>query len=83
MKFNGKSTWRRMSLSLLILSAASACVHGSTPPPVANSYCAITKPIRYNSQTDSPETVKRIEAHNSTWVCLCEQDCPASGSDTK
>jgi hypothetical protein len=62
----------------------SACAHGSTTPQmVINNYCVIAKPIRYNSQIDSPETVKRIGAHNSTWVCLCEQDCPASGSDTK
>ncbi len=83
MKSNGKSTWRSTSLLLLILSVTSACAHGSTTPPAVNSYCAIAKPIRYNSSADTPETVKRIEAHNSTWVCLCEQDCPASGSDTK
>jgi hypothetical protein len=32
--------------------------------------------MRYNSRLDTPATVAQIEAHNSVWVCLCEQDCP-------
>lgn len=82
MKSNGKLTWRSTSLLLLTLTATSGCVHASTPPPV-NSYCAIAKPIRYDSRLDSAATVARIEAHNSTWVCLCEADCPATAPDTK
>jgi hypothetical protein len=68
-------TWRNLSLAFLILSATSACVHGSTPPAI-NSYCAIAKPIYYDSRADSAKTVGQVEAHNSTWACLCEADCP-------
>ena len=82
MKSKGKLTWRSTPLLLLTLTATSGCVHGSTTPP-ANSYCAIAQPIRYDSRADSAATVARIEAHNSTWVCLCEADCPAIGSSTK
>jgi hypothetical protein len=62
---------------LTILSATSACAHVSTTPPATNSYCAVAKPIFYDSRLDSPSTVAQIEAHNSTWVCLCEDDCPS------
>ena len=76
MKSNGKSIWRSTLLGLTILSATSGCAHVSTTQPAINSYCAIAQPMRYNSRLDTPATVAQIEAHNSTWVCLCEQDCP-------
>lgn len=79
MKFSGKWNWRSMSLPPLILIALSGCAHVSTTPPATNSYCSIAKPISYNSKIDRPETVAQIEAHNSVWVCLCEDDCPHSG----
>jgi hypothetical protein len=63
----------------LILFGTSGCALVSTPPPVVVSdYCQVAKPIGYDSARDSAGTVKAIEAHNSRWVCLCEQDCPAS-----
>jgi len=71
-----------LSLSL-ILSATSGCVTDLIVPAPINSYCEIAKPISYDSKTDTAETVKAIEAHNSTWVCLCESDCPASTANTK
>ncbi len=83
MKCKGKWTWRNTLALLLIPSVTSACALGLTPPPATNAYCAITKPIYYDSRADSAKTVQQIEAHNSTWACLCERDCPASGSDTK
>ena len=64
-----------LSLSL-ILFALSGCVHGSTAPVVLSDYCRIAKPIGYDGEKDTPETVKEIEAHNSKWVCVCEKDCP-------
>lgn len=76
MKFNGNSIWPSTLLGLMILSATSGCAHVSTTQPAINSYCAIAQPMRYNSRLDSPATVAQIEAHNSTWVCLCEDDCP-------
>lgn len=82
MKSKGKLTWRSTLLLLLTLSVTSGCAHGLTTPPV-NSYCAIAQPIRYDSRVDSAATVARIEAHNSIWVCLCENDCPASAPNTK
>ncbi len=82
MKSNVKWNWRKKSLLLLMLTATAGCVHGSTTPPT-NSYCKVAQPIRYNSTLDSPATVARIEQHNSTWVCLCENDCPASAEGTK
>jgi hypothetical protein len=62
---------------LTTLSVTSACAHVSTPPPATNSYCAIAKPIFYDSRVDSARTVKQVEEHNSVWACLCDSDCPA------
>lgn len=71
------------ALSLcLTLSVTNACVPGltdlgSSPPPlVVGDYCQIAKPIPYDSRGDTPETVKAVEAHNSRFVCVCENDCP-------
>jgi hypothetical protein len=63
-------------LPLLILSVTSACGAGSTAPAALNDYCAITKPIEYDSVKDTPETVKAVEEHNSKWACVCDHDCP-------
>jgi uncharacterized protein YceK len=76
MKSNGNLIWPNTLLGLMILSATSGCAHVSTTQPAINSYCAIAQPMRYNSRLDTPATVAQIEAHNSVWVCLCEQDCP-------
>lgn len=76
MKYNGKWSWQNKLPLLLIPAMTSACVHGSMPPPATNSFCAIAKPIFYDSRADSADTVKQIEAHNRTVVCLCENDCP-------
>ena len=76
MKCNGNSTWLKPLLGLTILTATSGCAHVSTTPPAADTYCAVAKPIRYDSRIDRPATVAQIEAHNSVWACLCEQDCP-------
>jgi hypothetical protein len=43
---------------------------------VVSDYCRIAKPISYDGLRDTPETVRDIEAHNSRWVCVCENDCP-------
>lgn len=64
-----------MPLTLLILIAMTACAGVSTVP-VVSDYCRIAGPIGYDSKTDTPETVRAIEAHNSKWVCVCENDCP-------
>jgi hypothetical protein len=61
----------------LILSVLSACVAGSTGVVVASEYCRIAQPISYDGKADTPETVGQIEKHNSQYVCLCENDCPA------
>lgn len=76
MKFSAKSISRSTLPLLLILSMTSACVHDLTPPIASNSFCAIAKPIFYDSRADSANTVAQIEAHNRTVVCLCEDDCP-------
>lgn len=62
---------------LLILSATSGCVPGSTEGPKSTGdYCRIAQPMGYDSRVDSAETVAAIEKHNSQWVCVCEGDCP-------
>ena len=66
--------WAGLLSVSLILSATSGCATVSTVP--LNSYCAIAKPMSYNVKQDTPETVAEVEAHNSVFVCLCEQDCP-------
>lgn len=67
--------------TLTIPLVLTGCVTGSTA--IVGDYCRIAKPIGYDSKTDSSETVKEIEAHNSKWVCVCESDCPATAPDTK
>ena len=71
----------RLLSASLILSVTSGCATVSTVP--VNSYCAIAKPITYDATQDTPETVAEVEAHNSRFICLCEQDCPATAPDTK
>jgi hypothetical protein len=61
-------------LLLTILSATTGCVTDSTA--LVGDYCRIAKPISYDSKTDSAETVKEIETHNSKWACVCDNDCP-------
>lgn len=82
MKSSDKSILPNMLLLLTILTATSGCVTGLAPVN-SNSYCAIAKPIFYDFKNDTPKTVAQVEAHNSTWVCLCEKDCPASAPNTK
>ena len=67
--------------TLTIPLVLTGCVTGSTA--LVGDYCRIAKPISYDSRTDTVETVKEIEAHNSKWVCLCESDCPAKSADTR
>ena len=81
MKLTDKSNLVRLPSLFLILSALSGCATVSTVP--VNSYCAIAKPITYDATQDTPETVAEIEAHNSRFICLCEQDCPATAPNTK
>lgn len=79
MKYSVKSILRSTSLLLLIPITTSACALGLTPPqpiPAAGSFCAIAKPIFYDSKADRPATVEQIEAHNRRFTCLCEGDCP-------
>lgn len=83
MLWSAKLNWARRLSLCLILSAMSGCAAVSTVPVNINSYCAIAKPIGYDSRSDTAETVKEIEAHNSKWVCLCESDCPAGVPNTK
>jgi hypothetical protein len=71
---------RRLSLCLT-LSAMSGCAAVSTVP--VNSYCAIARPLGYNGKTDTAKTVKEIEAHNSRWACVCDNDCPTTAPNTK
>jgi hypothetical protein len=68
----------RWLLLLPILAATGACAGGLTRrrTTATDSYCLIAAPLAYDSGKDSAETVAAIEQHNSTWVCLCEQDCP-------
>jgi uncharacterized protein YceK len=65
-------------LLLTILIALSGCATVSTAP-VVSDYCRIAAPISYDSANDTAETVAEIEAHNSKWVCVCENDCPKNG----
>jgi hypothetical protein len=71
---NGKLHLAKLPLLLLILSALNGCATVSTVP--ANSYCVIAKPITYDVTKDTSQTAREIEAHNSIFVCLCENDCP-------
>lgn len=81
-----KSLKLKLLWLLPILFAISGCDVVLTPPKpiparqiVQDSYCKLAQPIRYDSAHDSADTVRQIEAHNSTWVCTCEGDCPAKG----
>jgi len=63
----------------LILFGMSGCVTDSTAL-VVSDYCRIAKPIAYDGAKDTPETVVEVEAHNTRWVCVCEDDCPVGTS---
>lgn len=67
-----KPTFTRLALPLLTLAAIglSGCATGS---PVSD-YCLIAKPI-FDSEQDTPETRAQVLAHNSDYVCRCEDDC--------
>ena len=69
-------TWPRLRplLTLMILLGLTGCVTDSTA--LVGDYCRIAKPIEYDSKADTAETVKAVEAHNSQWACVCENDCP-------
>jgi hypothetical protein len=75
-----KSRKLKTLLSLSILLGLSGCVTGSIgrAPATISDYCLIAKPIAYDGEKDTPETVKAIEDHNSQWVCVCEHDCPTA-----
>ena len=66
-------------LLLTIPFVLSGCATGLTAPAVVSDYCRIATPLPYDSEKDSSETVAEIEAHNSKWVCVCENDCPDNG----
>jgi hypothetical protein len=55
--------------------AANNILDTTDPVPLSN-YCALTKPITYDTTKDTPETVAEIEAHNSRYECVCNHDCP-------
>jgi len=78
MRSTARSSWERLLVAFLMLLGTSACVIGSTGPVPLNSYCAIAKPISYDSKADTVDTVKQIELHNSQYVCICESDCPTA-----
>jgi len=75
MPYSARSNWARRLSLCLTLCAMSGCATVSTAP--VNSYCAIARPLGYDTARDTAETVAAIEMHNSRWVCLCERDCPA------
>lgn len=77
-----KNKLKKLSL-LPILFVMSGCVTASTAPAVISDYCRIAKPISYDSVKDTAETIAEIEAHNSKYVCVCEQDCPSSANSVK
>jgi hypothetical protein len=64
--------------TLTILLVLTGCVTGSTA--LVGDYCRIAKPIGYDSRSDTAETVKEIEMHNSVYECVCNDDCPKSKS---
>lgn len=69
---------RKLSLCAmtLVLSACASGLTAQSKRTVTSEYCAVARPIPYDSEADSKATVAGIEAHNSQWVCLCENDCP-------
>lgn len=76
MQLIARSKWVKLPLTFLMLIGMNGCVTDLTVP--VDSYCAVSKPISYDSKKDTPETVKEIELHNSRWACLCDKDCPAN-----
>lgn len=59
----------------MILPVLSACATSSIGP-VVSEYCRIAEPITFDGENDTVETVRQIEAHNSKWACVCDNDCP-------
>ena len=75
MSLSVRLNWAKQLSLCLILPVMSGCATVSTVP--LDSYCAIARPISYNTIRDTAETVAAVEIHNSQWVCLCESDCPS------
>lgn len=73
---NTTSSWLKPLSALLTLSVMSGCAHDLTGVDTVSEYCRIAEPITYDSEADTPETVRQIEKHNSQWACVCESDCP-------
>lgn len=76
MLLSAKLRWARLLTVFLILIAMTGCVTDSIGPVPTNSYCAISRPITYDSVRDTAKTVKQVEEHNSRWACVCDNDCP-------
>ncbi len=76
MRSTGKLNLAKRLSPLMILFVMTGCATVSTGLVPTNSYCAIAKPISYDSTADSADTVKQVEDHNSSWACICEGDCP-------
>ncbi len=76
MKLSNKLLLAKLLIMSLILCGLTACDLNMTDPVPLSNYCALTKPITYDSTKDTPETVAEIEAHNSRFECVCNHDCP-------
>lgn len=76
MLFKSRSPWAKPLSLCLILSALSGCDLNTTAPVPLSNYCALTRPISYDSTKDTIETVAEIEAHNLRFECICNRDCP-------
>jgi hypothetical protein len=66
----------KLLTAFLMLIALNGCDLNTTDPVPLSNYCALTKPISYDSTKDTQETVAEIEAHNSRYECVCNRDCP-------
>ncbi len=76
MKLSNRLLLAKLLITFLILIGLTACVPNTTDPVPLSNYCALTKPITYDTTKDTPETVAEIEAHNSRYECVCNHDCP-------
>lgn len=63
------------AVTLILSGCATTTGSGatSTPPPAAETYCQIAKPITWSSR-DTDDTIRQVKEHNAVYLRLCGGD---------
>lgn len=59
-----------VTLILTACATTTGSVETSTPPPAAETFCQIAKPISWSTK-DTDETIRQVKEHNAVFLRLC------------